>query len=70
MCIRDSYKLYDNGDLYDTQVDVMETAVIDLEVAAPTVKQAHRNLQAAINAYPSKGTRIDYLKVRGVYPPK
>ena len=64
------YKLYDNGDLYDTQMDIMETAVIDLAVAAPTVKQAHRNLQAAINAYPSKGTRIDYPKVRGVYPPK
>ena len=64
------YKLYDNGDLYDTQIDVLETEAIDLERAAPAVKQARQKLQTALDSYPRQGAQIDHAKVRGVYQPK
>jgi hypothetical protein len=64
------YKLYDNGDLYDTQIDVMETKAIDLERAAPAVKHARQKLQSALDSYPHQGAQIDHSKVRGVYQPK
>jgi arylsulfatase A len=64
------YKLYDNGDLYDTQIDVMETEAIDLERSVPAVKQARQKLQTALDSYPHQGAQIDHAKVRGVYQPK
>ena len=64
------FKLYDNGALYDTQIDVMETEAIDLERAAPAVKQARQKLQAVLDSYPRQGAQIDQSKVRGVYQPK
>ncbi|MBG99323.1 MAG: hypothetical protein CMN58_03125 [Solibacterales bacterium] len=64
------YKLYDNGDLYDTQIDVLETKGIDLERASPAVKQARTKLQAALDSYPVQGAQIDHEKVRGIYQSK
>ena len=64
------YKLYDNGDLYDTQIDVMETKAIDFERAAPAVKQARQKLQAVLDSYPRQGAQIDHAKIRVVYQPK
>ena len=64
------YKLYDNGDLYDTQTDVMEAKAIDLERAAPAVKQVQLKLEAALDYYPHQGAQIDHEKVRGIYQSK
>jgi len=60
------YKLYDNGDLYDTQTDVLETEVLNPRSATPV----RAKLQAVLDSYPRQGQFIDYAKVQGVYQPK
>ena len=62
------YKLYDNGDLYDTQKDVLEKSVVDRERSSGTVKRARKKLQAVLDSYPNRGAQVDYSKVEGVYP--
>ena len=64
------YKLYDNGELYDTQEDVLEKTVVDRERSSGTVKRVRKKLQAVLDSYPKKGIQVDYSKVEGVYAPK
>lgn len=59
------YKLYDNGDLYDTQRDVLEKRPLDLERSSRAAKRAREKLQAVLESYPSKGKAIDYTRVVG-----
>jgi arylsulfatase A len=64
------YKLYDNGGLYDTQSDVLETKALDPQAAHSALAQVRIKLQAVLDSYPHQGTQVDYSKVRGVYAPK
>lgn len=59
------YKLYSTGDLYDTQADVLEKRVIDLERASSGAKRARKALQAVLDSYPAKGEVVDYDRVIG-----
>ena len=60
------FKLYDNGNLYDTQADILEKNPLDPERSSPSAKQARRALQAVIDSYPSQGQAVDYSLVKGV----
>ena len=60
------FKLYDNGDLYDTQVDILEKNSLDPKRSSPSAKRARRALQAVIDSYPSQGQAVDYSLVKGV----
>lgn len=60
------YKLYDNGDLYDTQADVLEKKVLKPQSA----KRERAKLQTVLDSYPRQGKSIDTTKVQGVYKPK
>jgi len=59
------YKLYDNGDLYDTQQDVLEKRPLDLERSSRAAKRARKKLQDVLDSYPEKGKAIDYSRVIG-----
>ena len=60
------FKLYDNGDLFDTQSDVLEKSPLDPERSSPAAKRARKALQAVIDSYPSQGQAVDYSLVNGV----
>lgn len=64
------YKLYDNGELYDTQEDVLEKTVVDRERSSGAVKRARKKLQAVLDSYPKQGVQVDYSKVERVYAPE
>jgi len=57
------YKLYDDGTLYDTMVDVLETRPLAI---AGELLPVRDQLQAVLDQYPSKGRRIQYEQVTGV----
>ena len=59
------YKLYGNGELYDTVFDVLEKAPIQSGESIPSAKAARSKLQQALNAYPDKGLKVDYSRVNG-----
>ncbi len=59
------YKLYDNGDLYDTKEDVLEKRVLDPEKSSRAAKRARKSLQAVLDSYPEQGRAIDYSRVVG-----
>jgi arylsulfatase A len=58
------YKLYDNGDLYDTIDDVLEKSIIAPGANKPG-DRARKKLQAALDSYPKLGRGVDYDKVKG-----
>jgi arylsulfatase A len=64
------YKLYGNGDLYDTQADVLEKHVIDPHTVHGSLRQVRTKLQAVLDSYPHHGAQLDYSQVQGVYAPK
>lgn len=59
------YKLYDNGDLYDTVTDVMETTPLPVGGGDPRLEAARRKLRSALDAYPARGQAIDRDRVNG-----
>lgn len=65
------YKLYDNGDLYDTLVDVMEADAIPPQTDQENPEQAaaRAKLSAAINQYPSLGQAIEHGKTSNLLKP-
>ncbi|MHC4628542.1 MAG: hypothetical protein ACYTDV_16315 [Planctomycetota bacterium] len=60
------YKLYDNGDLYDTIADVLERNVIAPDDSNEPAKLARKKLQAVLDSYPKSGRGINYGRVKGV----
>jgi len=60
------YKLYDNGDLFDTKLDILEKSPLDPERSSRFAKRARKALQAVIDSYPSQGQGVDYSLVNGV----
>lgn len=59
------YKLYGNGDLYDTQRDVLEKRALDPERSSRAAKRARKSLQAILDSYPEQGRGVDYSRVVG-----
>jgi hypothetical protein len=59
------YKLYDNGDLYDTVDDVMEEHVIAPGDADEQARRTREKLQAVLDSYPKSGRGVSYDKVKG-----
>ncbi len=64
------YKLYDNGDLYDTVADVLEKKPLDLERIDASGRSARQQLQTVLDSFPKNGASVDYSRVDGVYKPK
>ena len=62
------FKLYDNGDLFDTRTDVLEKTPLDLLLANPEATSARAELQSVLDSHPQQGARIDYSKVNGILP--
>ncbi len=59
------YKLYDNGQLYDTISDVLEKQAIAEDDTNQPAKQARQRLQEALDSYPDSGIGVDYRRVKG-----
>lgn len=64
------YKLYDNGSLFDTQLDVLEKTPLDRLLADPVATTARATLQAVLDSHPSEGALVDYSRVNGTLPSK
>jgi arylsulfatase A len=64
------YKLYDNGDFYDTQLDVLETHRLTPRLSHRDARTAREKLQAVLDAHPKQGAMVDYSRVNGVPGPK
>lgn len=60
------YKLYGNGNFFDTIDDVMEESPIGTGVATDIANRARVKLQAVLDSYPKTGGGIDYDEVSGV----
>jgi len=58
------YKLYDNGDLFDTVKDVSETHAIAVGQADQAAEAARTSLQKALDSYPVKGRNANRRKVK------
>ena len=56
------YKLYDNGDFFDTLEDVLEKQPIARGEAGPGGESARKVLQQVIDSYPSSGQRANRRK--------
>ena len=59
------FKIYGNGDLYDTLEDVLEKKVIENGSGNRQAERARKKLQEALDSFPSTGAMIDYDKVQG-----
>ena len=59
------YKLYDNGDLFDTVKDVSEKHAIAVGQADQAAEAARTSLQKALDSYPVKGRNANRRKVNG-----
>ena len=57
------YKLYGNGDLYDTIKDVMEKTPLPIGNTDTRQEAAREKLQGALDAYPKKGQAVHHDKV-------
>ncbi len=57
------YKLYEDGRFYDVINDVREEKALG-DTAEPSTLR--KSLQAALDEYPKKGSKIDYERVTGV----
>ncbi|GAB5562514.1 MAG: sulfatase-like hydrolase/transferase [Synoicihabitans sp.] len=64
------YKLYDNGNLFDTHLDVLEKTPLDRLLPDPAADSARQKLQAVLNAHPQRGALVDYDRVTGRPPYK
>jgi arylsulfatase A len=62
------YKLYGNGDLYDTVEDVLEKKPSNPENENSRVRKAREKLQEVLDSYPQSGALIDYNRVNGTLP--
>ena len=62
------YKLYGNGDLYDTVQDVLEKKPSKKGSETRRVKIAREKLQEVLDSYPSQGKKVDYNRVQGTLP--
>lgn len=62
------YKLYGNGSLHDTQVDVMEKSPIVPSEESSEAKNARKELQKTLDSFPAQGAMIDYNRVTGEMP--
>ncbi len=58
------YKLYDNGNLYDTVDDVLEEKPLSITQSLAPVRN---KLKSALAGYPNQGRGIDRKKVKGTY---
>ena len=58
------YKLYDNGDLFDTVKDVSEKHAIAVGQADQAAEAARTSLQKALDSYPVKGRNANRRKVK------
>lgn len=63
------YKLYGNGDMYDTIHDVMETSPLPTAQDSIKRKESREKLQIALEEYPEHGQAIQQDKVRGKLKP-
>ncbi len=52
------YKLYDNGEMYDTVGDVMETTAIGLDKQPEKMMTIRKKLQRALDSYPKTGRGV------------
>ncbi len=59
------YKLYGNGDLYDTFDDVMETSPIPLDKQPEKMTAIRKRLQAVLDSYPELGRGVKRDEVKG-----
>lgn len=57
------FKLYGNGDLYDTADDVMEKTPLSTAVADSQLAAIRKKLQSALDIYPSKGQAVEHDRV-------
>ncbi|QXD25873.1 sulfatase-like hydrolase/transferase [Opitutia bacterium ISCC 51] len=62
------YKLYGNGDLFDTQKDVLEKSPSRPGAESRTLSTVRKRLQKALDSYPSEGQGVDREKVNGKLP--
>lgn len=62
------YKLYGNGDLYDTKSDVLERSATEKSNESPEARRARQELQQVLDSFPSSGALIDYERVKGTMP--
>lgn len=60
------YKLYSNGNLFDTVNDRLEKTAIPQKDASVKLTAIRKQLQAVLDSYPKKGARIDYKRVNAV----
>jgi arylsulfatase A len=56
------YKLYDNGEMFDTIADVLEKRPIAIGRAGPPGESARRALQQALDSYPDAGQKANRRK--------
>ena len=59
------YKLYDNGDIYDTVEDVLETRPLKADETPEKLMVVRKKLQGALDAFPKEGQGVDRSKVKG-----
>ncbi len=59
------FKLYDNGNLYDTVEDVLEKHPLPTDEANERTRLVRQKLQETLDSYPSQGESIDYDRVVG-----
>ncbi|HIM28580.1 MAG TPA: arylsulfatase A [Planctomycetes bacterium] len=63
------FKLYGNGELYDTVKDVLEQNVISVSQDTDKSKLARIQLQIVLDSYPANGRGVERSKVNGVRKP-
>ncbi|WP_182870914.1 sulfatase-like hydrolase/transferase [Rhodopirellula sp. JC639] len=63
------YKLYDNGDLYDTLADVMEESPLPIDDVDAEQQAARTVLQRVLASFPSQGQAIRHDQVNGERKP-
>lgn len=56
------YKLYDNGELFDTIEDVLEKQPLGADAADSDINAVRRKLQAVIDSYPPQGQNANRRK--------
>ena len=59
------YKLYDNGEMYDTIADVLEKRPLAVGQAGPRGESARKVLQQALDSYPNAGRNANRRKQSG-----
>ncbi|MBT5706795.1 MAG: sulfatase-like hydrolase/transferase [Verrucomicrobia bacterium] len=62
------FKLYGNGQLFDTVSDVLEKSPISLDSGSSESEVARKRLTGVLKDHPSRGRGIDYNRVNGKMP--